>query len=230
MAGHQRPLLPGGATSAISLTFDGGLAEHVELVAPILREAGLRATFFVTVPALLSRPQGWRDIVGAGHELGNHAHFEVSERGELARWSRSSVREDVLETSRGIGFVTEYLPTSFALSGESTLCADGDYLPELVRIFSAIRSAEVGSNDLATTNPKDVRCIPWQRVRGSVVQMLPRPGEWTVPVFSEFFSLPYDAAEDDLRLLVQTLAIRPEIWTAPFGEVAAQLPLIRESR
>ena len=32
---------PDGASSALSLTFDGGYPEHWELVAPILEEAGL---------------------------------------------------------------------------------------------------------------------------------------------------------------------------------------------
>jgi peptidoglycan/xylan/chitin deacetylase (PgdA/CDA1 family) len=223
MAGHGSPELPEGATSAISLAFDGGLVEHVELVAPLLAESGIRGTFFVTVPALLDHPTKWRVIAESGHELANHSHHALTHTGELPNWTRQAVREDLLESNRGIASITGYLPTSFAMSGFSTLCADGDYARDLVTIFTAIRTAEIGSNDVSATNPRDARALPWERATGEAVQLLPRSGEWTVPVFTQFFHPQFDAAEEDLRLLVDALRGREDIWVAPFGEVAAQL-------
>ena len=222
--------LPDGATSALSLTFDGGFVDHVELVAPMLAEANVRATFFVPVAPLLDRPRPWRQIAEAGHEIANHAHFGVSDEGSLDNWELDAVRADLMDANLGIGAVTGFLPTSFAMSGVSTRCANGDYARDLVAAFAAIRSAEVGSNDISATNPRDVRCLPWNLASGAATQLLPTPGEWTVPVFSRFFDPQFDAAEEDLRSLLAEIAHRPEIWVAPFGEVAARLTKLPESR
>lgn len=219
--------LPGNASCAISLTFDGGLTEHAELVAPILDQAAVRGTFFVTVPAILERPSAWRNIAQSGHEIGSHPHFGVSEYGELP-WSREAVRADLLEANRGIASVTGYIPTSFAKSGVSTQCLDGNYDSEL-RVYSAVRAAEIGTNDLHSATPNDVRCLPWDRT-SDPSQFLPAAGEWTVPVFTQFFEPPSGQAEEDLRTLLELLRQRTDVWVAPFGEVAATLSRHRDSR
>ena len=219
--------LPGAATAAISLTFDGALVEHVEMVAPILDEAGIRGTFFVTVPAMLERPAAWRTVAQSGHEVGSHPHFGVSVDGQLD-WTKEAVRIDLLETNRGIASITGFLPTSFAKSGSSTRCVDGDYDADL-RVYAAVRSSEVGSNDLVVASPTDVKCLPWDRISGAL-KFLPVPGGWTVPVFTRFFDPHWDQAENDLRALVEVLVQREDIWVAPFGEVAAALPRPHDSR
>jgi len=60
-----------------ALTFDDGAASDYEVVFPILRELGLRATFFV-VPTLVDTPGyvSWaqlREMVAAGMEIGSHS-------------------------------------------------------------------------------------------------------------------------------------------------------------
>lgn len=59
----------------VALTFDDGptrdgTAEALRL----LRERGVRATFFVTGGELEMNPAAGREIVAAGHELGNHSY------------------------------------------------------------------------------------------------------------------------------------------------------------
>src|SRR5262249_24424960 len=59
----------------VALTFDDGPTAGVtEEVLSILNEAGVKATFFVIGADLERNPEEGRNIVAAGHELGNHTY------------------------------------------------------------------------------------------------------------------------------------------------------------
>lgn len=59
----------------VALTFDDGPArEQTAEVLRLLRERNVRATFFVTGGELERDVEAGRDIVAAGHELGNHSY------------------------------------------------------------------------------------------------------------------------------------------------------------
>jgi peptidoglycan/xylan/chitin deacetylase (PgdA/CDA1 family) len=63
------------ASPLVALTFDDGPAPgFTEAVLQILRERGVRATFFVTGRELEENPAEGRSIVAEGHELGNHSY------------------------------------------------------------------------------------------------------------------------------------------------------------
>jgi peptidoglycan/xylan/chitin deacetylase (PgdA/CDA1 family) len=58
----------------VALTFDDGpTARYTEEVLAILREEGVKATFFVVGQALERNPAECQKIVADGHELGNHS-------------------------------------------------------------------------------------------------------------------------------------------------------------
>jgi peptidoglycan/xylan/chitin deacetylase (PgdA/CDA1 family) len=72
---------PGPRPAPAILTFDDGRASDGAIVWPLLREAGLPATFFVNT-ATLGRPGHlrWRDLremSAAGASLGSHGHHHV---------------------------------------------------------------------------------------------------------------------------------------------------------
>lgn len=59
----------------VALTFDDGpTRDKTAEVLQLLRERGVRATFFVTGGELEQNMGAARDIVAAGHELGNHTY------------------------------------------------------------------------------------------------------------------------------------------------------------
>jgi peptidoglycan/xylan/chitin deacetylase (PgdA/CDA1 family) len=59
----------------VALTFDDGpTRDKTAEVLRILREREVRATFFVTGGELAQNPDAGREIVAAGHELGNHSY------------------------------------------------------------------------------------------------------------------------------------------------------------
>jgi len=58
----------------VALTFDDGpIPGSTEEVLSILKEGGIKATFFVTGAELEQHPEQGRMLVAAGHELGNHS-------------------------------------------------------------------------------------------------------------------------------------------------------------
>ncbi|MGN6333859.1 MAG: polysaccharide deacetylase family protein [Motilibacteraceae bacterium] len=92
------------AASLVALTFDDGPdAELTPRVLDLLARHGARATFDITGDAALRHPALLREVVAAGHELGNHTRhhhdlaFLTEER--IARELRDGVHaiEDVVQ-------------------------------------------------------------------------------------------------------------------------------------
>jgi chitin deacetylase len=79
----------------VALTFDDGpTPEGTREVLNILREKNVRATFFVTGRELEGHMAEGRDIVAAGHELGNHSYSHA----RMVFVSPSFVRREVERT------------------------------------------------------------------------------------------------------------------------------------
>jgi peptidoglycan/xylan/chitin deacetylase (PgdA/CDA1 family) len=76
-AGDTTPAGAGAhGTHGVVFTFDDGCESDLVVAAPLLRDAGFRATFFVTVahldtPGFMSRDQV-RELADAGFEIGSH--------------------------------------------------------------------------------------------------------------------------------------------------------------
>ncbi len=210
-----------GYSSAISLTFDGGLIEHWELVEPILEESGLKATFFVTIPAVLNAPDAWRRVAQRGHEMGNHCTYRVTNGGSLPSWTLQMVKDDIQHSQNGFRELFQSEPTAFALDGIDLSCADGDYTSAL-NCFSCVRTPHEGKNQGDIDNRR-LKSADWSQLQGPVEGLLPNEGEWTIAVFSEFYSPEFSAAEDDLRLIISHLKQREDIWCAPVSEVANKI-------
>lgn len=58
---------------SLALTFDDGPSEATPELLDILREHGVRATFFVCGMNVERLPEVTRAVMGGGHELGNHS-------------------------------------------------------------------------------------------------------------------------------------------------------------
>jgi peptidoglycan/xylan/chitin deacetylase (PgdA/CDA1 family) len=56
----------------LALTFDDGPSEWTPPILDLLREHEARATFFLIGERVRERPEGAREIAGAGHALGSH--------------------------------------------------------------------------------------------------------------------------------------------------------------
>ena len=92
-----------GNENCIFLTFDGGHSSDLEIVAPILKELGLKATFFIPANKYKEYDAIWddyRDLIAAGHQIGsmglNYSNF-----------ARLSVRRQLFELKKS-KFVLEH--------------------------------------------------------------------------------------------------------------------------
>ena len=70
-----RTLVAGdGEAPEIALTFDDGPGEATPLILDILKQAGIRATFFLCGQNVEQFPDLARRIAAEGHEIGNHTY------------------------------------------------------------------------------------------------------------------------------------------------------------
>ncbi len=91
----------------LALTFDDGPTPGgTAAVLKVLREKNVRATFFVTGRELEEHPEAGREIVAAGHELGNHSYSHA----RMVFVTPSFVRREVERTDeliRAAGYAGE---------------------------------------------------------------------------------------------------------------------------
>lgn len=80
---------PKGCRAAVSLSYDDGIPNHPQVVAPALEAHGIRGTFYTPLKSdLMQNPLTWRALAGRGHELGNHTVFHPcwNVKGEYDSW------------------------------------------------------------------------------------------------------------------------------------------------
>lgn len=79
----------------VALTLDDGpTPEGTEAILPILDSLGVKATFFVTGRELAQNPAYSRQIVEAGHALGNHSYTHS----QMVLHSRDFVHREITQT------------------------------------------------------------------------------------------------------------------------------------
>ncbi len=88
----------------VALTFDDGpTPQGTDRILSILSQSGVRATFFLTGAELERNPEAGRQILAAGHEVGNHSY---SHRRMVLR-SPAFIRQEVEHTDsliRDLGY------------------------------------------------------------------------------------------------------------------------------
>ncbi|MBZ2185707.1 MAG: polysaccharide deacetylase family protein [Bryobacter sp.] len=64
---------PAGKRFAVSLSFDDARLSQIDVGQRLLADLKLKATFYVSIPAMLKRLAGWEQMIRDGHEIGNHS-------------------------------------------------------------------------------------------------------------------------------------------------------------
>lgn len=96
-----------GSAKTVALTFDDGPnPETTPQILAILREEGVKATFFVNGNAARAYPELIRQIVAEGHELGNHTDTHPQLTGLEARAIRHqlSTTDDAVDAALGYDY------------------------------------------------------------------------------------------------------------------------------
>lgn len=226
---------PGGAKAAISLTYDGGLPDHLILAEPLLRTLDLKATFYLSATFFLENPRAWSAMANQGHEIGNHSLFGVTgPRGELPNWTLEMVDEDLCSTE---ALLRDYVPgpqeRSFAYPGDAPMTAEGSYECVVSQHFHWARSMQEGLNHAIFCNPHSLRVIPSFGISGAgMVQRVEEAvelGAWAIFVFEGLGVGADSCSERDHETLLRHLAARKDaLFVAPVREVAEYIVKARE--
>lgn len=85
-----------GKEKIVYLTFDDGPSKNTEQVLKILEKENIKATFFVLGEQVLKQPKLSKQIVEAGHFIGNHTfnHKYASVYGSFAEFSNQVMKTD----------------------------------------------------------------------------------------------------------------------------------------
>ena len=97
-------------TKQLALTYDDGPNDpHTRNLLDVLAKQGAKATFFLMGRYVKQRPEIVRDIVAAGHEVGNHTW----DHPPLVFRSAAETRRQLVETQKVIEDACGVIPTLF---------------------------------------------------------------------------------------------------------------------
>ncbi len=104
------PALFETSSDSIHLTFDDGPhPQATTAVLDVLRQSGIRATFFLTGERVVQFPELAKRIVEEGHTIGNHAY---SHRAMIFA-SRKAIVKNIVDGNHAIKHATGVLPRLF---------------------------------------------------------------------------------------------------------------------
>lgn len=108
-----------GSNPSVALTFDDGGASALEIAAALERRGWVGHFFLTTTrigtPGFLD-PDGVRELVARGHEIGSHSHTHP---GYMGRLSRAELAREWRQSRDALGEITGAPPRSAAVPGGS---------------------------------------------------------------------------------------------------------------
>ncbi len=243
---------PKGSRAAVSLTYDDGIPNHPQLVAPVLEAHGLRGTFYAPLQSDISEnPLAWRAMALRGHELGNHSVFHPcwSVRGKYDSWlpdqhNLTHYTEerwlDEMSTANQSLALIDYRSErtfgntcfdNFLGAEDSPVCLE----PLIEQLFIAARGEETGRPvNLAKINFNNLGTV-WGDRRffgdfSAELEEILDTGGWVIYTFhgvGEAAHSHHINADEHLRLVEFLRDNARRYWTAPVIEVVKYLKKMR---
>lgn len=246
--GNGEQIWPGGRRAVVSLTYDDGIANHHQYVAPTLERYGLRGTFYTPLNSDLSQnPAAWRRLARRGHELGNHTVFHPcwSIDGKYSDWLPDAYNletytperwnDEILASNQALWLVDSKTERTFGNTCSDNYLGPKDNPVALETLapahFVAARGEGTGKPvNLAQINFYNLGTVPadhrtFADFEPELANLLDTGG-WIIytihGVGAGTHSQYIDVVEHE-RLLVFLQANRRLIWTAPLIEVVRRL-------
>lgn len=129
-APEEDNFLEEGEHPKVYLTFDDGPSENTSKILDILKERGIKATFFVIGQEDDDSKELYRRIVAEGHTLGMHSY---SHKYDAIYKSRDSFAEDMLHLQSYLKEVTGIAPTLIRFPGGSSNGVSNVDIRDLIR-------------------------------------------------------------------------------------------------
>jgi len=229
---------PENRRGAISLTYDGGLPEHFEIVGPDLSRRGLRGTFYVTPRALVQNAPIWRGLAMQGHEIGNGCLIDAAMGdGSLPRWTLEMVS---LEVDSAQEALAEILPGQVAHSfgypwGYSRAAGGSDIREVVDPQIEVARAGTDGMNAPGSCDLQFLRCMMADSWTGAeLVRMAEATldsGKWGIFAFEGVGSGLRGVDHAAHTMLLNWLAsVQPQVWVDPVITVAGSLRSLRRGQ
>lgn len=141
---------PDGKRAAVSLSFDDARPSQVDTGLAVLARLDARATFYVVPVHVEAKLSGWKRLVAAGHEIGNHSvrhpctgNFKWSREAALEDYTLERMRHELLEGNRLLEQMLGITPVTFAYPCGQTFVGRGratrSYVPLVAELFLAGR-------------------------------------------------------------------------------------------
>lgn len=235
---------PNGAKAAICLTYDDGLASHINTVGPALKKYGLSATFYPTMasPSIQTDMEAWRQLAKAGHELGNHTLYHpcqksqpgmdwVPEWYDLDGYSLPQLLGEVQIANTFLQALDDQISRSFAYPCGQFHAGGQDYTKALKAHSSAARDASESQLPLPSLQNIDLFHIPSWAPNGHDAKALIAYVEKVIEkqtmssftfhgIGAEHMQVSVEAHETLLRYLIKN---KDRIWVTTVEEAATYL-------
>lgn len=222
---------PNGKRAAVSICFDDARPSQLDNGIEILARYGLAGTFYVLPDMVRSRLADWKQVVAAGHEIGNHTvthpcsgNFAFSRGNALEHYSLERLeRDELLAANDAIEELLATRPTTFAYPCAQRFVGAGEqtqsYVPLVARHFTVGRGGfdEVPNDpticDLAQVTSLDMDGATPERLR-SLVQWALDEGRWLVLAAHDVGdSKPQSVASISLKALCRYARdLQGELW------------------
>lgn len=230
---------PAGKKAAVSLSFDDARLSNVDVGLPLFAETDTKVTFYVVPAAMKERLAGWKAVVEAGHELGNHTllhpcsgNFPFARNKALEMYTLAEMRSELLAANTEIEELVGVKPVSFAYSCGQSFVGRGketrSYVPLIAELFQSGR----GWMNEAANDPIFVDMAQLQGIRMDgrdfesdirpLLEAAVKNGNWLVLAGHEIGEAGFQTTRVEMLRKLVAYVNRPEsgIWLAPVGTVA----------
>lgn len=233
---------PKGKRAAVSLTFDDARESQLDVGIPLLNRYGVKATFYVLPIGVKPRLSAWKDVVNAGHEIGNHSlnhpcsgNFPFIKENALEYYTLERMADELDTSNLAIERMLGVRPTSFAYPCGQTFVGRGQnvqsYVPLIAQRFLTGRTAgngvanKPGFCDLAQITGINITGVSVDQIR-ALVEEAAKKGSWLVLYGHENgISSGFQVTQTETLAVLCEYVNNPqnEIWVATVREVATYI-------
>ena len=237
---------PDGKRAAVSFTFDDGRASQLDTGLALMREYGVRVTFYVMPGSVEQRLDRWKTAVTDGHEIGNHSvlhpcsgNFAFAREKALETYSIGQMEDELALASAQIEELLGVKPVSFAYPCGQTYVGRGvntqSYVPVVARLFESGRGwLDEAANDPAFCDTAQLLSMSIDNKR--VDEILPllentlKQGHWLILTGHEMDTEGSQTTYlETLRRALEYLGERPgDFWVAPVRDVVRHVEATRD--